>query len=144
MPISLKRTFTANITLKAISLILGYSFWFILSRSYTTTFTHTVPVALYGASADYTIDAPEQIHVTLSGKRSDLAELKRSELAVHVDGKNLQVGANPLIVSCATLFLPEHIKVLNYSPVPSIITVTAREQKTPSAQSAERSCNATT
>jgi len=142
---NLHQTITHSSVLKIISFILGFLFWFSLSRTYVVTTTYTVPVAVYGLPDGYKLDIPETVHVTLSGKRSDMRLLQAPNIAVHVDGSHLTVGQHNLEVSHTTLFLPEHINVLSYNPVPSIITVTQQEAtKQPAAATTERSPHATT
>ncbi len=142
---NLHQVITHNSVLKIISFVLGFTFWFSLSRSYITTSTYTVPVAVYGLASNYNLNAPESVQVTLRGRRADLAALHPQHVAVHVDGSQLHVGNNNLIISNATLFLPEHINVLSYIPLVNVITVTQHATNTqPAAATTERSPHAAT
>lgn len=127
MNLTVKNQLTSNLTLKIISLMLGYGLWLLLSQSRTAELWADVPVCFYNVPAQIQINAPETISVQLVGHRSDLYALDNENLAFHIDGELLHVGENLLPVSREALFLPHCIKLVNYAPIPTIITVQHKE-----------------
>ena len=123
MNINIKNALLSNKTLKVVSLIIGTSLWLVFSQSHTTTITLDVPISFYAPPNDHKIDSPEQVKVTLSGRRSDLYALDLRNLALHIDGQSLQQGPNNLEVSPTTLFLPEQIKLVHWFPSNVVVTV---------------------
>lgn len=124
--ITIKNLLLNNIVLKVISSIIGITFWFIISQSHTMQLHLQIPVSFYNQRADVAIDAPETIQVTLRGLRANLQLLDLESLAVHIDAHTLLEGPNAMIVNHATLFLPEHINVVHYSPLNSVINVQSK------------------
>lgn len=120
----LKRILLANAPLKIVSLIIGYTFWYIFGHAHTVTTKVQVPVCFYGTSKAFVINSPDTITVELTGKRSHLHSLDLPSLALHINAQKLQVGPNPIEITSATLFLPESIKLINYSPSNMVINVT--------------------
>ena len=127
MLLTLKTIVTKNTPLKVCSFILGYSIWSVFSNLHTTTQEFTVPLCCYRLPEHLEFNAPETINIVLSGKKNQLANINTQELAVHIQADDLALGTNPIAVTDATLFLPESIKLVHYSPVPVIITTTIRK-----------------
>ncbi len=123
MNLSLRNLLLNKHSLKINALILGYWLWHTISYHQLQTITLRVPLCFYGNEA-IKIDAPESISVALFGYKSDLILMSLHELAAHFDCKNFVVGDYPISVTHDTLFLPERIKLLHYSPSPIIIKVT--------------------
>ena len=115
-----------NIVLKVISFIIGATMWFIINQSHTMHLHKEIPLCFYGPQKDFTITAPESIHVTLCGTRNDLQSLDLDSLALHINSAILHEGPNSLSINRATLFLPEQINVLHYSPLNSMIMVKSK------------------
>lgn len=106
-----------NAPLKVFSLILGYTFWYIFSHGQTITIEHTIPLCFYNIPKEGTLKSPETINVHLQGKRNLLSGLNMKKLAVHVDAQTLHAGNNQVVISAKkNLFLPEHIKLIHYTP----------------------------
>ncbi len=105
-----------NIPLKLISVLLGYTFWYIFGNSHTTTAWITIPLCFYNIPAQQSIQAPETLSVKIAGKRTDLRSLDTNELAIHVNAAHLREGKNVLTITPDTIFLPESIKLVHYSP----------------------------
>lgn len=123
MKLNLKTTLLANTPLKIISCILGYSFWCILNCSHSNTVWMDVPLCFYGADAQKKINAPEKISVALTAKRTDLHAIDRSSLAVHVDAAALHTGPNGITLDNKSLFLPDSIKLVHYTPANIVVHV---------------------
>jgi len=92
MELSAKKIILSNLTLKIVSLIIGYGFWFTFSQSHTIAINVDVPLCFHSTSKQYTVSAPEYITVNLAGRRSDLLNIDLENLALHVDAAELMVG----------------------------------------------------
>jgi hypothetical protein len=105
-----------SIPLKLISIILGYTFWYIFGHSHTITTWITVPLTFYNVPQYNTVKAPEYVSLKISGKRADISALDITELAIHINAQKLQEGPNLLPITSESLFLPPSIKLVHYSP----------------------------
>ncbi len=105
-----------NIPLKIISLLLGYTFWYIFGSSHISTAWITIPLCFYNVPKQNSIKAPESLSVKIAGKRTELRSLDIQELAIHIDAAHLREGKNILAITPDTIFLPDSIKVIHYSP----------------------------
>ena len=123
----IKKT-SRNVPLKLISLLLGYTFWYIFGNSHTTTAWITIPLCFYNVPTHNSIRAPETLSVKIAGKRTDLRSLDTNELAIHVNAAHLREGKNALTITPETIFLPESIKLVHYSPSNPTVEL-IREQK---------------
>ena len=111
-----KITLWSSAPLKIISLILGYTFWYIFGQSHTITAWISVPLSFYNVPQHTSLTAPEYISLKITGKRSDITALDLSALAIHIDAQKLHEGANLIALSSQSLFLPHTIKLVHYSP----------------------------
>ncbi len=86
MNVKVKHAVTSTIFLKAVSLVIGFLFWSILSESFTAYKWVTIPVAFYNKGNEL-IESTEKISIELRGK----SEKKRkgdkafSELSTNSD-----------------------------------------------------------
>lgn len=126
MYLIIKKTLARNIILKIISLIFGYALWHIVSQHQTITVTHPAALFFYNIPTNYQINAPEIVAIKLQGKRKHLDLIDPNKLAIHINGQELYLGEQPLIMNEKKLFLPEIIKLVHYSP--TIITIDAINQ----------------
>lgn len=110
MNIKLKHAFSSTIFLKAVSLVIGFLFWSILSQSFTTNRWVTIPVAYYNKGTEK-IEAADTVKVELKGRRSHLKNIDESTLSLHIDAQNLKPGPNTIEVTPENLFLPATIGV---------------------------------
>ncbi|MDR3550695.1 MAG: hypothetical protein P4L31_04735 [Candidatus Babeliales bacterium] len=122
MKISLKNHLMSNIVLKTISLLLGYAVWSILTTSHIATRWVDIPLAFYGDTTN-NIEAPEMITVALQAKRTDLRAIDTKTLAAHINATQLHVGPNLISLDNKTLFLPDSIKLVHYSPINLVINL---------------------
>jgi hypothetical protein len=120
----LKNLLTNNISLKIISIILGYSFWHIASYNTLIQKTFTVPLSFITNNDNCTINAPEEITVTLHAKRHDFALLDSTSLAAHVPISTLQPGKHALKIDKQHLFLPHNVSLVHYTPSNLSVTIT--------------------
>ena len=125
---TLHKSLRKNITLKILSLIFGFIIWCMLSEYQTITLEQTIPVCFYGASNDLIVSANEDIVVTLSGKRTNIYWFDKKALALHVDVHTLHMGHNIVSITPASLFLPETIKLIDYSPSAIAVTVEKKSE----------------
>ena len=115
---------SANAPLKIISFMLAYSFWALLNQMHPTLLNVTVPLCFYGEQKKGTsLTAPETLKITLSGKRSDLANLDLTTLAAHVNTATLVAGANNLVLTREHLFVPPSCNLVHYKPSNILISV---------------------
>ena len=119
----IKNALLNNLTLKVISLILGYSFWQSCSNTQTIHTTFTIPVCFYNTADTHKLEAPDKIEVTLQATRAQLQNLNVADLAVHIDSQTLHTGPNTLNVCNDTLLLPSSVKLVHYTPTNVIVTV---------------------
>ncbi len=124
----LKNLFLSNAPLVTISLILGYSFWYIASYNQIVTLQVNVPLCFSNTAQEYDIQAPEKVAVTLQGKRSDIYTLEEDSLAAHIDTHKLLPGKHGIILKDHHLFLPHNIMLVNYKPANLALTIIEKEK----------------
>ena|SRR5579872_1012560 len=125
-----KKSILSNLTLKIVSCIIAYGMWHVASESRAINISLDVPVCFYTVPNTIAIDAPEQVTVHLLGRRADLYALDVQSLALHINGTTLHEGPNALAITPSTLFLPERIKLVNYSPLNAVINVHTKQETT--------------
>lgn len=118
-----------KIMLKIMSIFFGVSLWYILSQQRNDSITVDVPICFYNTTPQVAINAPETIRISLYAKRSDLIALDFSQLAIHLDAKQLQKPSTNMYLESRHLFLPATIKLVDYSPAPVLIRVTSEEKQ---------------
>ena len=116
MVLVLKKTLLSNLTLKTISLILGFCLWYFMSQSYYTEITLSVPLCFDNLPNTYSINAPEHLNVTIGGKRADLYTLDLATLHAHINMHHARHGTHELSLTNRSLFLPPSIKLVHYTP----------------------------
>jgi hypothetical protein len=126
MKLSLRVPRLANQSLKIISLILGYFFWLTIAQTQNIDIKMDIPLCFYNTPANLDIAAPELIKINLFGKRLDLYNLDFTQLAAHIDAKNITKGDNEVKLSENEIFLHNKIKLVNY--IPSTIIVQAKDK----------------
>lgn len=126
--IRLKNLFLSNAPLAIISLLLGYSFWYIASYNHIISLQLTVPLCFSELPAVYTLHAPEKVSITLRGKRSDLYALEKATLAAHVNIHKLLPGKHGITLTEKHLFLPKNIVLTNYKPANLFISICANKK----------------
>jgi len=124
----LKNLFLSNAPLATISLLLGYSFWYIASYDHIVSLKINVPLCFSELPDMYTINAPEKIAVTLKAKRSDFYTLEEKSLAAHINVNKLLPGKHGIILTEQHLFLPKNIVLTNYKPANLCITISANKK----------------
>lgn len=112
----LKNLLFSNAPLKIISLLLGYSFWHVASINQIITISTTIPLYFSATPHQVSVKTPDEVTVTLQGKRSDLYGLEKESLAAHVNISKLLPGKHGIILKEHHLFLPHTITLLQYKP----------------------------
>ena len=108
--------------LKIIALISGYLLWRVISGYHTTTITFLAPLSFYNTTS-YHIRAPEAVSITLKGHKKSFIQLAET-LALHINIALLHEGENHIRVSTENLFLPDGVKLVEWSPHYFTITLT--------------------
>lgn len=127
--IHLKKLFLTNAPLVIISLMFGYSFWYIASYNQVITLHINVPLCFSVKTDDnYIIDAPETVKITIEGKRSDIYTLDDASLAAHIDINRLLPGKHGIIITEQHLFLPKNIALVHCKPANLAITISEIEK----------------
>ncbi len=110
------RNKVSRILFKTAPLFLGCLFWYVWGGMHCITRTFTIPVCFYNAPADTTITCPETVTVHLRARRSLVASIDRTELALHIDAKNMHTGPNKIEPNETRLLLPDGIKLVHCNP----------------------------
>ena len=118
-----KRILLSNTVLKIVSIIVGYSFWYIMSSNNNVTIETTVPLSFTYDTTEYSVDAPENITITLQGKRLDIYNIEISTCAAHIDITHHTPGKYAVMLKEKHLFLPSSITLLHYNPSPLFIDI---------------------
>lgn len=105
--------------------MLGYALWNIVSQQQTIIISREAPLYFYNIPQSYHVNAPETVTISLEGKKKYLKLLSSEQLAIHINGQELHIGEQPLIMNEKKLFLPEIIKLVNYSP--TVISIDTQE-----------------
>jgi len=126
--VHLKNLYLANAPLAIISLLLGYSFWYIASYNHIAHVQLTVPLCFSELPQTYTLQAPEKVAITLKAKRSDLYTLDRETLAAHVNINKLLPGKHGIILTEQHLFLPKNIALTHYKPANLCIIISENKK----------------
>ena len=122
---NLKNLCLNNAPLAIISLLLGYSFWYIASYNQIVTLQLDVPLCFSALPAHVTVHAPEKITITVSGPRANMYCVEEKTLAAHVNINKLLPGKHGIILTEQHLFLPKNIALTNYKPANLCITISA-------------------
>ena len=107
-----------NHTLKIISFIFGYFFWLILVQTQKINSIVEIPIGFYGLKENLEVIAPENIKITLSGKRIDLANITPYQMAAaHIDATQFNnPGDYKVALTENEIFLNNKIKLVDFSP----------------------------
>ncbi|MFC1841886.1 hypothetical protein ACFLYA_02330 [Candidatus Dependentiae bacterium] len=122
-----KKIFLSNMHIKIISLIFGYSFWYLLSQSHVANIWFTVPICFYNVQDDIQIETTEKIKVQLSAKREDLYTVEQDNLAFHIDAQDTKIGNTVIKLQEKQLLLPNAIKMVKCYPTNIAISVEKRD-----------------
>jgi len=123
----LKNLFLSNAPLLSISVLLGYSFWYIASYNQIVTLQLSVPLCFSSLPEAYQVKAPEKIAVTITAKRSDMYTLDETNLAAHININKLLPGNHAIILTEQHLFLPKKITLTSYKPANLYITIAEKQ-----------------
>lgn len=128
MPLPARKTVWRNTSLKLISLIFGFTFWYIFGNLHSSTAWITVPLCFYNIPQNCQLKGPDSISLKITGKRSDLRALDIEQLAIHINANRLKHGKNLLYINQDTIFLPDAIKLVHYCPLNPVIELANKEE----------------
>lgn len=111
-----------NFTINSMAIILGILWWSVLSELHRSQRTITIPLCFYNAGQSH-ICAPENITITISGKRSHLRALNASNVAAHIDAQSLPEKTSMLNLKQEHLLLPQLVNLVSYSPSNPLVTL---------------------
>ncbi len=111
-----KQKFLKNLHLKLICLMLGYIFWSFINKSHIIDLWIDVPLSFYDIPKNIIIDAPENVTLNISGKRSLLKTINTKNLAIHLDMHTIKPGSQKITITENNLFLPETIQAKQFEP----------------------------
>jgi hypothetical protein len=97
--------------------------WSLYEESRIIERSYRIPCCFYPAESSRIAQAPEMIRVLLRGTRRSLRTIDPESLALHIDVTSLLPGTHALPVDETTLFLPQTIKLINWSPAHSMIVI---------------------
>ncbi len=117
-----KHIISSNAPLKALALIAGYFFWHLFGSTHLVTMRVTVPLSFYDVPHNWHIAAPESVEVQLRGSRPQLYALQQNPISAHISAQQLIPGKSRLLLDNQTLFLPDSIKLVHYTPSHIIVT----------------------
>lgn len=107
-----------NSILKVGALLFGYAFWLMLAQNQTLLVQQNIPLSFYLPENEYGLKAPTAISVTLQGKRRELQTLNLNRLSAHIDASELKIpGTYTVQILPEHIFLPNYVKLMNYTPV---------------------------
>ncbi len=110
--------------IKIIAILVGYSFWSLLAQRQVVTITQKIPLCFYQNQNNHTIQAPDFVTLTLSGKRKQLYLYQPQNMAIHLDASDYQPGVKNLQLSQDHIFLPNQITLQAIQPHNLEITIT--------------------
>lgn len=116
MKLHIRNLLISNAPLKVISLILGYTTWYLLGNILTETRWYTIPLSFDNLNTELLITAPKTIQVLLSGKRNFIKNIDTDSLAAHINSAALKTGTQKITISRKQLFVPDSIKLVHYTP----------------------------
>jgi YbbR domain-containing protein len=112
----IKRINQANIPLKIVSLVFGYSFWLLLSSNQTMTRTIQIPLYLYNIPENNTFITPNTIDVTIQGRRDQLYNAEYKGVAANINAEDITQPSQAVNLAASEIVLPQHITVVDYNP----------------------------
>ena len=121
--IALKNSLWSNLTLKIVSLALGYQLWLVIGQTSTVKMWLTLPLSFYDVPDTIVLDAPETINVQLIGVREDLRNIDQQTVAIHCNTAAFKKGKQTISLSEQNLLLPNRVKVVNWSPSNIVVDV---------------------
>jgi len=124
MKLHIKNLLISNAPLKVISLILGYTTWYLLGNILTETRWYTIPLSFDNLDTELLITAPKTIQVLLSGKRNFIKDIDTETLAAHINSAALKPGKQKITISHKQLFVPDSIKLIHYIPTKISVNIT--------------------
>jgi len=102
--------------IKIASCIIGYTLWAFLAQYQTVTISQPIPICFYQTSTHVTIQAPDFVNVSFSGKRKHIYLLRQRDFAIHLDASLYAEGKHFIQLTRDHIFLPDSIKLESLTP----------------------------
>lgn len=118
-----------NLLLKIISLILGFSCWYLFMYQQYIDQQIMIPVSFHNLPKDKSIIAPELVEITIRGKRADIYGIDSTTSSFHINAKSLKIGNNKIPILPDQFSLPEHISLLSCRPSTILVYMYKKENK---------------
>ena len=103
------------------SFLLSFTIWSNVIHWIPSNIWLNTPICFYNHATDQIIEAPEEIKICLRGPQYIIKNLKKNEIAAHINLKNLNNGENKVILNESHFFLPTSVKIRDINPL--IITL---------------------
>lgn len=114
----LKKAFTENLPLKALSLLISIILWTVVSGERNEEWSYLVPLEIVNQPGELTItnDVPGFLDLRLQGSHSFIKGLNPKDLAVQIDISNVTSGRNIYPITAALVNTPRGATVSRINP----------------------------
>ena len=114
----LKKAFTENLPLKALSLLISIILWTVVSGERHEEWSYLVPLEIVNQPEELTItnDVPGFLDLRLQGSHSFIKGLNPKDLAVQIDISNVTSGRNIYPITAALVNTPRGATVSRINP----------------------------
>ncbi len=114
----LKKAFTENLPLKALSLLISIILWTVVSGERNEEWSYLVPLEIVNQPGELTItnDVPGFLDLRLQGSHSFIKGLNPKDLAVQIDISNVTAGRNIYPITAALVNTPRGATVTRINP----------------------------
>lgn len=114
----LKKAFTENLPLKALSLLISIILWTVVSGERHEEWSYLVPLEIVNQPGELTItnDVPGFLDLRLQGSHSFIKGLNPKDLAVQIDISNVTSGRNIYPITAALVNTPRGATVTRINP----------------------------
>ena len=111
-----KKIFQSKLLLSVIAILYGYFLWLMISQSFFSSLHIKAPVVLYEIPAKLQAQPQEDVDLHVSGRRFDLRQIAKQDVAININGKDFSNGNNVYTIAQEQIFLPDEIKLIDYNP----------------------------
>jgi hypothetical protein len=115
----IQKIFTHNFIFKVIAILVALTFWFLSTyKTGIVKIDYSIPIEYRYISPNMIIKTslPDAINMTVTGNNRDIANLKKDDIKVVVDGSNFKIGNNEFIVQKNNIQTPSYIELNNFTP----------------------------
>lgn len=107
---------TNNLTIKVVSLILGFLIWSVLSEKQMARVERNLPICFYNEPENLEIKTQNSIKVKISGLRKDLWTNESN--AIHIDASFINKEKKDYVydIEPEHIFLRQGVNLISYKP----------------------------